>query len=96
MMVMVGMILSLSSFFVAGDSDKIISALNQGNAGQFSAYFDNFLDIFPDQLFIGRIAQQIRRMKGRHELDAMIMMPRAAELGDRNLALHQRLHREFA
>jgi Domain of unknown function (DUF4783) len=45
LMVMVGMVLSLSSFLVAGDSDKIISALNQGNAGQFSGYFDNFLDI---------------------------------------------------
>ena len=45
MMVLMAVVLSLSSFFVAGDSDKIINALNQGNAGQFSAYFDNFLDI---------------------------------------------------
>jgi len=45
MMVLMGAVLSLSSFFVAGDSDKIINALNQGNAAQFSAYFDNFLDI---------------------------------------------------
>lgn len=44
-MVLIGVVLSLSSFFVAGDSDKIINALNQGNASQFSAYFDNFLDI---------------------------------------------------
>jgi hypothetical protein len=45
MMVLIGVVLLLSSFFVAGDSDKIINALNQGNASQFSAYFDNFLDI---------------------------------------------------
>ena len=39
-----GVVLSLSSF-VAGDSDKIINALNKGDAAGFSAYFDNFLDI---------------------------------------------------
>src|SRR5688572_1376213 len=57
---------------------------------------DDFLDIFPDQLFVGRIAQQIGWMKGRHELDSMIMMPGAAELADGNLALRQRLHRKLA
>lgn len=40
-----GVVFSLSSFFVAGDSDKIIDALNKGNANEFSAYFDNFIDI---------------------------------------------------
>jgi hypothetical protein len=44
LMVLMVVAISLSSF-VAGDSDKIINALNQGNAAQFSAYFDNFLDI---------------------------------------------------
>jgi len=45
MMVMMGMVLSLSSFVITGDSDKIIAALQNGNAAQFSSYFDNFLDI---------------------------------------------------
>ena len=40
-----GMVLSLSSFVITGDSDKIIAALQNGNAAQFSSYFDNFLDI---------------------------------------------------
>lgn len=33
------------SFAKASDTDNIINALKQGNASQFSAYFDNFLDI---------------------------------------------------
>lgn len=45
MMVLMGVVFSLSSFIVAGDSDKIIDALNKGNANEFSAYFDNFIDI---------------------------------------------------
>src|SRR5687767_6376811 len=58
--------------------------------------FNDFLDIFPDQLFVRRIAQQIRRMKGRHQFDPVILMPSAADLGDRNLVLQQRLHRKLA
>lgn len=45
MMVMIGMVLSLSSFVVAGDLDQIVGSLNSGNAAAFSNYFDNFLDI---------------------------------------------------
>lgn len=45
MMIIMGLAASLSSFIIAGDIDKIINALNGGNAAQFSAYFDNFLDI---------------------------------------------------
>lgn len=45
MMVMIGVVLSLSSFIIVGDIDKIINALNAGNAAQFSNYFDEFLDI---------------------------------------------------
>src|ERR1700752_1369293 len=45
MMVMMGVIISLSSFIIVGDIDKIINALNTGNATQFSAFYDDFLDI---------------------------------------------------
>ena len=45
MMVMMGMVLSMSSFIIVGDIDKIINALDAGNAAQFSNYFDDFLDI---------------------------------------------------
>jgi len=45
MMVIMGMVLSLSSFVIVGDIDKIINALNAGNAAQFSGFFDDFLDI---------------------------------------------------
>jgi hypothetical protein len=45
MMVMMGVVLSLSSFVIVGDIDKIITALNAGNAAQFSGFFDDFLDI---------------------------------------------------
>ena len=40
-----GMVLSLSSFVIVGDIDKIINALNAGNAAQFSSFYDDFLDI---------------------------------------------------
>jgi len=41
------MIASLTTYAisVADDSEKIVSALNDGNASAFSNYFDNFLDI---------------------------------------------------
>ena len=45
MMVMMGMVFSLSSFVIVGDIDKIINALNAGNAAQFSSFYDDFLDI---------------------------------------------------
>src|SRR6185295_4907996 len=39
----------------------------------FTAHLLNhLLDIFPDQLFIRRIAQQISGMERRHQLDALI------------------------
>ena len=34
--------------------------------------FDDFLDIFPNQLFVCRVAQQIGGMKRRHQFDSMI------------------------
>src|SRR3954453_177870 len=41
MCVMVG----LTAYSVAGDADSIVNALKQGNASQFSNYFDNFIDL---------------------------------------------------
>src|SRR5581483_7429899 len=38
-------LIGLSSYSVAGDADSIVSALKQGNATQFSNYFDNFIDL---------------------------------------------------
>ena len=55
-----------------------------------------FFDVFPDQLFVRRIAQQICRMKCRHEFNAMIARPIATQLDDRHFAIEQRLHGEFA
>lgn len=45
MMVMIGIVVSLNSFIIVGDIDKIISSLNAGNATQFSNFYDDFLDI---------------------------------------------------
>lgn len=39
--VMVG----LTAYSVASDADSIVNALKQGNAAQFSNYFDNFIDL---------------------------------------------------
>ena len=49
--------------------------------------FNDFFDIFPDQLFVRRIAQQISRMERRHEFDPVIAGPSAAHFADRHLAL---------
>ena len=35
----------LTAYSVASDADSIVSALKQGNAQQFSSYFDNFIDL---------------------------------------------------
>src|SRR6266850_7802664 len=59
-------------------------------------FFDDFLDVFPHQFFVRRVAQQIGGMECRHEFDAVITVPVAAHLGNRNLALKQRLHGELA
>src|SRR3990172_9709730 len=56
----------------------------------------NFLDVFPYQFFVRRVAQEIGGMKGRHQLDAMIAVPVAAQFGDRNFALQQGLHGELS
>ena len=42
---MLGLMVSLSAFAVSGDTEDIINSLKQGNAGSFSRYFDNFVDI---------------------------------------------------
>jgi hypothetical protein len=36
---------SLTAYSVASDADSIVNALKQGNATQFSNYFDNFIDL---------------------------------------------------
>ncbi len=44
--------ISLSAFSAVGDtdSDEIVNALKQGNAEQFSHFFDNFIDLkLPDK-----------------------------------------------
>ncbi|HWH76107.1 MAG TPA: hypothetical protein VNT76_02005, partial [Candidatus Binatus sp.] len=70
---------------------------NEKNLSVFTAQlFDDFLDVFPNQLFIRRIAQQVSRVKRRHKLDAVIAMPVTAQLGDRDIAFKQRLHGKFA
>ena len=37
--------MGLTAYSVASDADSIVSALKQGNAQQFSSYFDNFIDL---------------------------------------------------
>ncbi len=44
-LVVLGLMVSLSSFQATGDSDNIVNALKTGNAQQFSNYFDNFIDL---------------------------------------------------
>ena len=42
---MICVMVGLSAYSVASDADSIVSALKQGNAQQFSSYFDNFIDL---------------------------------------------------
>src|SRR5262245_12054145 len=49
--------------------------------------FDDFLDVFPHQFLVRRVAQKIGRMKGRHQLDAVVAGPIAAQSADRRFAL---------
>ena len=42
---MVGLAVFATIYAIAGDSDNIVNALKQGNATQFSSYFDNFIDL---------------------------------------------------
>ena len=42
---MVGLLVFTGIYAIAGDSDNIVNALKQGNAAQFSNYFDNFIDL---------------------------------------------------
>ncbi len=44
-LVFIGLVVSLSSFQLTGDSENIVSALKAGNSSQFSSYFDNFIDL---------------------------------------------------
>src|SRR5690242_10107616 len=46
--------------------------------------FQDLLDIFPDEFFFRGITQEIRRVKSRHELDAFVGVPVAAQSCDRS------------
>src|SRR5215467_14474269 len=45
-------------------------------------FFHNFFDVFPYQLLVRGIAQQICGMQRRHQFDAMIAVPVAADASD--------------
>jgi hypothetical protein len=42
---MLGLMLSVNLFAFNAGSDEIVNALKQGNANEFSSFFDNYLDI---------------------------------------------------
>ena len=44
-LILLGFVVSLSAFHAAGDNDKIVAALKQGDSGQFSSFLDNFIDL---------------------------------------------------
>src|SRR5271167_4475040 len=44
-LVLIGLIVSVNAFSQATNGDEIINALKQGNAEQFSNFFDNFVDL---------------------------------------------------
>ena len=44
-LLLLGFVVSLSAFQSAADNDKIVTALKQGNAAQFSSFLDNFIDL---------------------------------------------------
>src|SRR5713226_4979469 len=54
--------------------------------------FHDFFDVFPNQFFVRGIAQQIRRVQRRHQLDSVVAVPVATYSSNRNFALQQRLH----
>src|SRR5262245_34611732 len=56
----------------------------------------HLLDVLPHQPLVGRIAQQVRRVERRHELDAVIVVPAPAQPRDGLLRAEERLHRELA
>src|SRR5438046_2114142 len=56
----------------------------------------DLLDVLPHQALVARVAQQVGGMEGRHELDAVVVVPAPAELRDRRLRPEQRLDRELA
>ncbi|HRH47391.1 MAG TPA: DUF4783 domain-containing protein [Panacibacter sp.] len=44
-LLLLGFVVSLSAFQPTADSDKIVTALKQGDAAQFSSFLDNFIDL---------------------------------------------------
>jgi hypothetical protein len=42
---LLGLVVFSTIHAIAGDSDNIVNALKEGNATQFSSYFDNFIDL---------------------------------------------------
>src|SRR5215831_8166970 len=45
LLLLVCVMVGLTAYSVASDADSIVNALKQGNAQQFSSYFDNFIDL---------------------------------------------------
>src|SRR6266852_4566009 len=52
----------------------------------------HFLNIRPNQALVARIAEQIRRMKRRHEPNPTEILPLTAHLADRRFYFQYRLH----
>src|ERR1041385_4103121 len=74
------------------ENATVKSEIKQDSLRVFTAHLLNhLLDIFPNQFFVRRIAQQISRMECRHQFDAVITMPVAAQFRDQHFALQQRL-----
>jgi hypothetical protein len=44
-LVVIGLMISLAGFAFSNDSENIVNALKQGDATQFSSYFDSFIDL---------------------------------------------------
>ena len=59
-------------------------------------FLDDHLHVFPHLTFCGRVPQQIGRVEGRHDGNAVERMELPSQTGDRRLGLQQRLRRELA
>jgi hypothetical protein len=44
-LVVISLMISLAGFAFSNDSENIVNALKQGDATQFSSYFDSFIDL---------------------------------------------------
>jgi hypothetical protein len=55
----------------------------------------DLLDVLPNEAACRRVPQQVRRVERRHQHDALVVEPAAAELRDRRLRAQQGLRREL-